>query len=107
MKIHVIQLLCPSRHCIVAIAYQSAEMSSAVARSKIDRFLDNGHIARHCGICGSTDLRYEDRPTIFKTLEEAEPILAQLQADNFKTRALLDAAGLTHDVQSAKQSPQN
>ena len=71
MSIHLIQLLCPQRHCICAMPYPS-EQEHGKART----------------ISGG--LVYEDRATRFETLEEAMPMLKALEADQLCSRQLFD-----------------
>jgi hypothetical protein len=53
-----------------------------------------------CGLSGSRDLVYEDGKTTFQTLEEAMPMLRQVEEDNLLSRQLLDQAGQSYDSQS-------
>jgi hypothetical protein len=38
-----------------------------------------------CGLCGSTDLEFEDGVTAYRTMKEAAPALARAQAAQFET----------------------
>jgi hypothetical protein len=51
-----------------------------------------GTINLRCAICGSTDLIYEDSPTRFKTLAEAEPHLREAEAENLRAREFFEAS---------------
>ena len=51
-----------------------------------------------CGICGSWELVYEDRATLFETLHEALPLLYELEEEQLRSRGLLDELGLSYDT---------
>jgi hypothetical protein len=93
--IHVIQCLCPERHCILAVAYDDAETKPDDAmqmfKSMVLTAADaGGPMNPWCGICQSRDWRYEDGVTRFASLEAAKPFLEQSQADQLATRTLID-----------------
>lgn len=90
-RVRIVQLLCPARHCIVASAYQSedGECDPAYPLKLLESFRHSGGEHR-CGICGSTDLHTEDRPTRWATLAEAEPILRAEEAKQALSRAVID-----------------
>jgi hypothetical protein len=100
--IHIVQCLCPDRHCVIAVAYDDAETSGEEAQRQLQALLKNAVDQRvlnpWCGICLSWDLYYEDSVTRFRTMEEAKPALAQCQTDQFASRALID---------EAQRAPQN
>jgi hypothetical protein len=87
-KIRLIQHLCPSRHCVMATAYAAPtgeEDPQQVERLKaMEQELQ---IDPWCGLCGSKQLFYEDRPTIFKTIEQSRIWLRQAEAAQAATRA--------------------
>lgn len=90
--IHLIQYLCPSRHCIAGIAYNPTDLPEEDAMAGFRQLVDEA-VARHelnpwCGLCGSHELKYEDAITTFRTLEEARPVIEQLQAEQMATRKL-------------------
>jgi hypothetical protein len=92
MKVRIIQLLCPDRHCIVEMPYQTedgAEQPDKVARLKEKAAAMN--LDPWCGICKSRQLTYLDRPTKFRTMDEAEPFFRQIAAEQLATRRFLDA----------------
>jgi hypothetical protein len=93
--IHIIQLLCPQRHCIYAVAYDVEEMPDDVALAmfqlQFDKWVDEKVLNRECGICKSTKLEYETRRTKYKTIAEAEPALKAAEAANIESRKLIDA----------------
>jgi hypothetical protein len=93
-KVHITQLLCPRRHCIVGFVWEEGgrfnspedacrEVQALVAKLGFDPW---------CGICHSRDLRAEDGLTKFRSLKEAEPELARLQTENILTRMRIEAA---------------
>lgn len=95
-RVRIIQLLCPSRHCIVATAYESpdgSEIPELIPRllEKFDAFVASG-ANRRCGICGSTDLKPEDRATAFTTMVDAAPHLSRVAAEQAMTREFFRAS---------------
>jgi hypothetical protein len=99
-RIRLVQLLCPSRHALLALPFDPVEFSDAEAIKHLsDRFegFKGGRINRRCGVCGSADLRYEVGQTGFATMDEALPKLVELMAANRSTREFLDKLGLTYD----------
>lgn len=87
MSVWVAQLLCPSRHCIIGLAYMEGQKD--LVEEKIFEALDKGGIKRECWICLSRDLHVEHGRTKFKTLEEAHEPLMSIQRDNMRTRMLV------------------
>jgi hypothetical protein len=75
-KVHIVQLLCPSRHCIMAVGYHPDNGSSAEAIEMLRGVIEKLKLNPWCGICGSPDLKFEDSPTVFDTMIEAAPSLA-------------------------------
>jgi hypothetical protein len=65
--IHIIQCLCPDRHCIYGMAYDSADFKPGEAmigfREMVQAAFDKKLFNPWCGICGSTVLSYEDCST--------------------------------------------
>jgi hypothetical protein len=95
-KVRIVQLLCPSRHCIVSTAYESpdgAEIPEMTERL-LDIFAD--WVAKGtnpwCGLCYSRNLRPEDRPTKYATLAEAMPHLEEMQRQQAVTREFFKAS---------------
>jgi hypothetical protein len=91
--IHIIQCLCPDRHCIFALAYDPADLSSPEAmqgfKEMVQAALDKKLANPWCGMCGSTLWSYEDAVTKFATIEEARPAMKETEADQMATRAIL------------------
>ncbi len=96
MKVRIIQLLCPSRHCIVATAYESKdgqaipEMTDRL-RESFEQLVTAG-LNPWCGLCQSKSLTYEDQPTIFRTMAEAMPHLQQHSDKQASVREYLRAS---------------
>lgn len=77
------------------MAYDDAktELEPAVQeyalRVLVAHAIETNAINPWCGICGSRSFTYEDRPSKYATMEDAEPELAQLEAENARARAVL------------------
>jgi hypothetical protein len=102
--IHLAQILCPQRHCILAAAFDPE--TSAVERVIHGMFQEAKRLGLNdwCGICGSHDLSIEVARTPYPTMEEAMVEIKKVEAANITSRAALDAAGLTHDIQNIKKN---
>lgn len=90
-RVRIVQLLCPARHCIVASAYESpdgAELPEYTA--KLKAVYTRVAAEQSCGICGSAELSYEDRATIFATLAEARPVFEREERMQLAARAAID-----------------
>ena len=89
MKVRIVQLLCPNRHCVVAIAYESPDGSEIPKYGQeLIEAIQSQRFGIHpwCGICQSRTLHPEDRPTNFQTLEEANPTLRANERAQAETR---------------------
>lgn len=89
--IKIAQLLCPQRHCFMAIAFDGKsttdrEASYLLAREAADHMRVHGS---KCALCGSDDFTLEIGVTRFATMDEAMPVLASCEADQLATRAYL------------------
>ena len=88
-KVRIVQLLCPSRHCIVGSAYESPdgaeipEMSVHLREFFADWVKSGAN--PWCGLCYSRDLRAEDAPTIYTTMDEAMPYLQEMERKQAET----------------------
>jgi hypothetical protein len=92
--IHILQLLCPQRHCFVAVAWDDAAGTLAgasvkLANATVQVLGDRGHEAFVCAICGSTSFHQEDGITRWETMAEAAPHLLASQAAQLLTREML------------------
>lgn len=78
MKIRILQLLCPSRHCIAAVVYESPD--GEAMPGMIEQFQKEAAawgLPMRCGICESTDVFFEDAVTVFTSMEQARPEVAR------------------------------
>jgi hypothetical protein len=78
--IHIMQVLCPKRHCFMAVAWDDTTSDQAEIAYKLDEVFDEWVKAgnpRVCALCGATDFMLDDGVTRFKTLEEAQPYLIE------------------------------
>ena len=89
--IKIAQVLCPSRHCFMAVAFDGDQVSDTQAIDELKRQTGE-HIAVHgskCALCGSDEFRIEIGVTRFATMDEAMPVLASWEAAQLATRAYL------------------
>lgn len=90
MAIHLIQCLCPERHCICGICYDTEAVSPDDAMSGFEALFDQavqeGLLNRRCELCGSRELFFEDGRTVFSTMDEARPVLSLEEAKQLKYR---------------------
>jgi len=92
-RVRIVQLLCPARHTIVAVAYLSQDGAPEVRHSLMVQNASRlGMVQAYCGICGSDELRIEDAATRYTTMAEAQPALATIERENMETRRRVDAA---------------
>jgi len=101
-KVHLVQWLCPHRHCLLAGAYEEGVGTFDGVVEFLQLSARKMNLNPWCAICGSRELRYEDAPTRWATLIEAAPHLGEIAAANADTRAFLDALGLTFDAEQRK-----
>lgn len=78
--IRIVQLLCPQRHCVIAMAYLSENgapdpSATEAVKERFDSAVQCRMLNPWCDICKSRDLHTEDGATRFSTLEEARPFL--------------------------------
>ena len=99
--IHIVQLLCPERHCLLGSAYEPEERSFAEIRAYLLTVMRAQGINPHCGICGAllAQCSFEDAVTPYHTIAEAQVPLAHCMAQQMAYRASLDAKGQTFDQQ--------
>ena len=81
-KVYIAQLKCPSNHCVLAAAgeYESQEEAGILSYKlgqEFTRLTASGKLRHECAICKATDLNVQVAPTIFRTMEEAAPFLAE------------------------------
>lgn len=92
--VRIIQLLCPERHCLFMVAYQTDDGQAVPTLAEKARafYLEKAHGDGACGICRSRDLNTEDGLTIWATTEEAKPYLMELQQRQIAARRFIDAS---------------
>lgn len=92
----LVQFLCPSRHAILAGAYERGNGSFLECCDALEAMVGpNGAFKRQCMLCGSRDLHFEETELPFRTMQEAMPHLLTVQAANIASRRQLDAEGKT------------
>ena len=94
MKVYICQLLCPERHCVLAAAKQYEHATEATAlltavEQQFQEMVADKTLNPKCDLCGSTQLSYELKPTRFSSMEEAVPVLLELQEAQRQTREYL------------------
>lgn len=97
MAVNLVQMLCPERHCILAVAYDPEQGTFVQACEELEDIIQNANMNRWCAICGSRDLRFEEGTMPYKTLAEALPNLLANEQKNIESRRLLDAMGGTYE----------
>lgn len=92
--VYIIQCLCPNRHAIYAIAYESKDMphdvAMAVFQQQIEEWIATKTINPWCGICNSRNWTYEQRRTKYGSMEQAKVELKRLELENLLSRMILD-----------------
>jgi hypothetical protein len=92
-RIRLVQCLCPSQHCICALAFDPADLDDqgAIGRLKdtISKAIAGGQIDPWCALCLSRHWHYEVGVTRFYSLQEATPHLRKSQAEQLLTQAYL------------------
>jgi len=94
MKVYICQLLCPHRHCILAVANEYEHATEATAlltalEQQFQKMVTEKVLNAKCDLCGSTQLNYELMPSKFASMEEAMPMLLELQEAQRQTREYL------------------
>ena len=89
--IKIAQLLCPSRHCFLAVAFDPAKVTEADACIELGQSAAE-HMKRHgstCAICGSGDFTIEILVTPFDSMVEATPMIVSCLEAQLATRDYL------------------
>lgn len=81
MTVCVTQWLCPSRHCSIALLWDSVQTTAEQVEQQGEEVYAKGALKRWCGICGGP-LTVEHRQSRFHTVEEAEPHFKVLERAN-------------------------
>jgi hypothetical protein len=95
--VRIVQHLCPKRHCLLVLGYEEGQSTFEKCVAMMKDMEKTLKMNPHCGICGSTDLFFEEGVTKFNTMAEAAPHMQELAGHNLLTRLKLDAAGQTYD----------
>jgi len=96
MTVWITQMLCPTRHCAFAGAWDDARTRPEQAEAQVREAMRRVGLTDHCGICGG-GLRVEHAPTHYATLAEALPALTESERRNIASRRVLDRLGLTRE----------
>lgn len=85
MRVHLIQLLCPQRHCIFAGAYEDDKDTYEGTVAAMEEI--KGGSPAWCGLChaSAATWKYEDRVLACATLAEAMPALRASGQDQIIT----------------------
>ena len=87
-RVHIVQCLCPQRHCILAVAYEEGASNSQTAMALLRETMGRLRVNPWCGICGLSGFTYEDRRTPFATLGDAAAFLTLCQFANLNAMEL-------------------
>ncbi len=86
-RARIVQLLCPARHCILALAYDSLDGEPLPEMaSLIQEQFAKGPFPPYCELCRSRSLYAEDAALKFSTLAEAMPFLMESHRQQLATR---------------------
>lgn len=89
----ICQLLCPNRHCIIGVAYDVDKTSPQDAERGLYAMFEEAvkfyHVNRWCELCKSGKFHCEHGFTRFHTLDEAEPVLRQLEKEQILSQQFL------------------
>lgn len=78
----IVQLLCPARHCIMAVVFDERDMTRREAVIGLREDTKALDVNPWCGICGSQILSYQVEATCFKTMAEAVLFIMAIQHGN-------------------------
>jgi hypothetical protein len=87
--IHLAQLLCPLRHCVVACPYEEHTMPAEV-EATLSAGMVLGGVDWKCGLCGSTELHFEHGVSRFNSMPEAMAALKECERLQLLTRKAVD-----------------
>ena len=93
-KVRIVQCLCPQRHCVIGCAYESPDGAEIPEYAELlrQKFEDkSGFLKPECGLCHSTTLVFEDRPTGFATMDEAAPHFYAAEREQIQTRRFFES----------------
>jgi hypothetical protein len=66
--------------------------AASYLRSLIEHMVATRGLDPFCGICKSTNLTYDDQPSIFKTIDEALPVMRKLEEQQLQAREFYRAS---------------
>lgn len=91
--VHILQVLCPQRHCIIALAFmpedRTPEQAIEDGKALIKGLVEDKALNHWCALCGGKEFSYEVGVTRYKTIEEARPHLEQHEQKMLLSRAIL------------------
>lgn len=87
--IFICQYLCPERHCVVALAYERTWTTPDQVEETLKKAMTENKVDPWCGLCRSTELRFEHARTRFDTMEEAMPFFKVEETKQAFTRVML------------------
>lgn len=95
--IYLLQCKCPQNHCILAMCFDDADMSTAEAeylfREQVELWITAGLVNRRCEMCSAdVVLHFECASTVFRTMAEAKPVLEAAQEAQRRTAAMMKAS---------------
>lgn len=88
--IRLTQCLCPSRHAIMAVFYDTDAPGPAL-RDVVTLMIAEDLINPWCGICHSREFHYEDAATAFGSMEEATAAAKVLEEANMRSGKFLQS----------------
>lgn len=92
MNIWLVQYLCPQRHAIAALPYNSDACEPAAAEAVVlDLIANVVKLNPWCGLCGSRALHFEHGRLPFTDWDQAVAALRACEVENLVTRRAIDA----------------
>jgi hypothetical protein len=93
--IYIAQLLCPSRHCMIAAANRcdtqdEVDRLAATTEEQFRQMVESQNVKPYCAICGSQTIHVEAQRTRFATMDEALPHLNRLAEEQRQTHEFLE-----------------
>ena len=88
--IWITQWLCPNRHANIALAWDDQTTTAQQVEEEGEALYNKEVFNRWCGICHG-ELHVEHGRTKYKTMEEAEPALKEVEQLNLAARNILSS----------------
>ena len=90
MKVYLAQLKCPSGHCVLGAygEFESLKEADAIKQELLAGFTratDLHLMNPYCGLCKSRDLAVDIRETPWRTIEEARPVMEEMERRQLET----------------------